>query len=474
MEAAARRCVFARLALFRLRDRLRRSWPASRSADCGGRGRARRCAFAAHRQRRRSHRALLLLHRRRRAADAGSDLPSPHETNRPPKPPSSCARGTGRSPRISCSIRATSASGKVPARLKPDDTTTMVCGFCSTGCGLNVHLKDGQAINLSADTDYPVNLGMACPKGWEALTPLRAPDRATTPLLRNERRANSSRSIGSARWSLFCERFKEIKAQARPGVGAPFSAPARSSPRRWRSSARSAKFGMGIVHGDGNTRQCMATAHVAYKQSFGFDAPPLHLRGFRGKRRARFRRLESLHRASDHVAARDAQPAPARRSSSSIRARRRPRWPRRSTTPSQPKSDLVLLYGLANILIASGWIDREFIDAHTTGFEEFAEFVTHFTPDVVSAATGLERRANSGASRETIARRKARLVLVDDGRESRPRGHAHRAGDHQSRADDRQHRPARHRREFHHRPVQRDGLAAVSQHHEPARRPRFH
>ncbi len=62
--------------------------------------------------------------------------------------------------------------GKVPARLKPDDTTTMVCGFCSTGCGLNVHLKNGRAINLSADTHYPVNLGMACPKGWEALTPL--------------------------------------------------------------------------------------------------------------------------------------------------------------------------------------------------------------------------------------------------------------------------------------------------------------
>jgi anaerobic selenocysteine-containing dehydrogenase len=34
------------------------------------------------------------------------------------------------------------------------------------------------------------------------------------------------------------------------------------------------KFGMGIVHGDGNTRQCMATAVVAYKQAFRFDAPP--------------------------------------------------------------------------------------------------------------------------------------------------------------------------------------------------------
>ena len=35
-----------------------------------------------------------------------------------------------------------------------------------------------------------------------------------------------------------------------------------------------AKFGMGMLHGDGNTRQCMATAVVAYQEAFGFDAPP--------------------------------------------------------------------------------------------------------------------------------------------------------------------------------------------------------
>jgi predicted molibdopterin-dependent oxidoreductase YjgC len=77
--------------------------------------------------------------------------------------------------------------GQVPAALRPDQTTTMVCGFCSTGCGLRVHLKDGEAVNLSPETRHPVNLGMACPKGWEALAPLKAPDRARTPLLRNER-----------------------------------------------------------------------------------------------------------------------------------------------------------------------------------------------------------------------------------------------------------------------------------------------
>src|SRR5688500_2399371 len=74
--------------------------------------------------------------------------------------------------------------GRLPKRLSADQTTTMVCGFCSTRCGLEILLRDGEAVGLAPSSEYPVNLGMACPKGWEALTPLKGPGRATTPLVR--------------------------------------------------------------------------------------------------------------------------------------------------------------------------------------------------------------------------------------------------------------------------------------------------
>ena len=67
--------------------------------------------------------------------------------------------------------------GQVPSRLAPDSVTGVVCGFCSTGCNLLVHQRQGEAVNLTPDPSYPVNLGMACPKGWEALTPLLSADR---------------------------------------------------------------------------------------------------------------------------------------------------------------------------------------------------------------------------------------------------------------------------------------------------------
>ncbi|MGC3992361.1 MAG: nitrate reductase [Chthoniobacteraceae bacterium] len=276
--------------------------------------------------------------------------------------------------------------GRVPERLKPDATTTMVCGFCSTGCGLNVHLKDGSAINLSAATDYPVNLGMACPKGWEALSPLAAPDRATTPLLRNEKG-----ELEPVDWErallVFTAKFRELQEKYGPDSLA-WLGTGQICTEELAFLGSLAKFGMGIRHGDGNTRQCMATAATAYKQSFGFDAPPFTY--------ADFEESDVIVLVGSNLCI--AHPIMWQRV---MRNKNRPEIvvidPRKTETAMAatqhcaiaPKSDLTLLYGLANILIASGWIDRDYIAAHTTGYEEFAQFVTRFTSDHVSSVTGL-------------------------------------------------------------------------------------
>jgi anaerobic selenocysteine-containing dehydrogenase len=168
--------------------------------------------------------------------------------------------------------------GKIPASLRPDQTTTMVCGFCSTGCGLNVHLRDGKAINLSAAPDYPVNLGMACPKGWEALTPLTAPDRAVSPLLRNERGEMEPTDWDTA-LQIFTVRMKAIQDQ-HGAESVAWIGTGQITNEELAFLGALGKFGMGLIHGDGNTRQCMATAVTAYKESFGFDAPPYTYRDF--------------------------------------------------------------------------------------------------------------------------------------------------------------------------------------------------
>jgi assimilatory nitrate reductase catalytic subunit len=266
-------------------------------------------------------------------------------------------------------------------------------------------MKDGQAINLSPDSEYPVNLGMACPKGWEALTPLDAPDRATTPLLRNR-----EGKLQPVDWEralfLFCERFKEIKAR-HGNESVAFLSTGQITTEEMAFLGALFKFGMGFIHCDSNTRQCMATAHVAYKQSFGFDAPPFTYADFE---------------ESDVLIFIGSNPCIAHPIMWQ-RVMRNPHHPeivvvdpRRTETAMaatqhyaiRPKSDLILLYGLANLLIQRGAVNRDFVLAHTTGFPEFARFVEDYPLEVVTYATGigaeqLDRLADTIASGKRVS-----------------------------------------------------------------------
>ena len=84
--------------------------------------------------------------------------------------------------------------------------------------------------------------------------------------------------------------------------------------------------------------------------------------------------------------------------------------------PLYPKSDLALLYGIARLLIEREWIDRKYIEAHTSGFDEFAAFVQPYTLPEVAAATRLPVESIVRLA-ATIHQGHARFVLVDDGRQ---------------------------------------------------------
>jgi len=276
--------------------------------------------------------------------------------------------------------------GRVPEKLQPDAVATTVCGYCSTGCGLSVHLRQGEAINLTPAADYPVNLGLACPKGWEALAVLQSTDRATVPLKRD-----SSQRLQPTTWDdaahTFAHRFQALQRQYGPESVA-FLSTGQIPCEEMLFLGALAKFGMGLLHGDSNTRQCMATAAVAYKQSFGFDAPPYTY--------ADFEESDVIVLVGSNLCV--GHPIMWERV---LRNRRQPKIvvidPRRTETAQaatqhlaiRPKSDLTLLYGLANLLIQSDWVDNSFIDRSTTGFDDFRRHVAGFTPPRVAAAAGI-------------------------------------------------------------------------------------
>lgn len=286
--------------------------------------------------------------------------------------------------------------GKIPSRLKPSATATSICGYCATGCQLKLHLdKNGEAINLSPQAGYPVNLGMACPKGWQALDPLDSPDRATVPLLRN-----TAGKLQPIDWPtalhVFTTRLKEIQAKhGRESVA--FLSTGQIPFEEMAFLGCLFKFGMNFLHCDANTRQCMATAVTAYKQSFGFDAPPATY--------ADFEESDVIVLIGANLCI--AHPILWQRV---MRNRRNPEIividPRATETAQaatrhvalNPKGDLPLLYALAHCILRDGRIDAASL-ARSEGIEEFQQFLRDYSPAAVAERTG-----QSVEEIETLAR----------------------------------------------------------------------
>jgi assimilatory nitrate reductase catalytic subunit len=265
-------------------------------------------------------------------------------------------------------------------------TLRSTCGYCSTGCDL---LVDPETLKVIPNPEYPVNRGSACPKGFLFLEPLKAGDRALSPYMRNSRG-----DLVPADWDTalraFTENFKRIQDKHGKASVA-FLGTGQLPTEETAFFGALAKFGMGMVHGDGNTRQCMATAATAHKKAFGFDAPPFTYKDFE---------------ESDVLVFVGANPAIAHPIMWN-RVKKNPHNPEiilidpRKTDTSKragrhfgirPDSLLTFLYGIAHLLIQKGWIDRDYINGHTVGFDGFSDHVKGFAPREVSERSGIAEK----------------------------------------------------------------------------------
>jgi len=76
-------------------------------------------------------------------------------------------------------------------RIKEAKETTSVCCYCSVGCGILVHTKNGKVINSEGDPEHPISEGTLCSKGGSLYQVVNNPDRLLKPRYR---------SPGAAEW----------------------------------------------------------------------------------------------------------------------------------------------------------------------------------------------------------------------------------------------------------------------------------
>ena len=85
---------------------------------------------------------------------------------------------------LGVSLDPADADAKQDLRIKGAKETKTVCPFCSVGCGINVHTKDGKVVNTEGDPDNPINEGTLCSKGASLYQIVNNPLRLTKPKYR--------------------------------------------------------------------------------------------------------------------------------------------------------------------------------------------------------------------------------------------------------------------------------------------------
>lgn len=76
------------------------------------------------------------------------------------------------------------ADAKEQLRIKGATETKTICPYCSVGCGIIVHVKDGKVVNTEGDPDHPINEGTLCSKGASLYQIINNPTRLTKPKYR--------------------------------------------------------------------------------------------------------------------------------------------------------------------------------------------------------------------------------------------------------------------------------------------------
>ena len=237
--------------------------------------------------------------------------------------------------------------------------------------------------------DFPTNKGGLCRKGWTAAALLSAPDRLTTPLVRDRR----GLKLRSASWDEALERVASgiLALQARHGRDAigVFGGGGLTNEKAYllgkftRTALRSANI-------DYNGRFCMAAAASANQRAFGLDRGlPFPLEDIPG---AEVILLPGGNPAETMPPIMQYFEAQKARGGKLIVAD-----PRRTPTAKaadlhlalSPGTDAALANGLLHIAIRDKLIDTVFIGLRTQGFEAVRRVAKTYWPDRVERITGV-------------------------------------------------------------------------------------
>ncbi|HEV8568809.1 MAG TPA: molybdopterin oxidoreductase family protein, partial [Actinoplanes sp.] len=264
------------------------------------------------------------------------------------------------------------------------------CPYCALQCG--IALRPATSSMQLEPTDFVVNRGGLCAKGWTAAELLDHPDRLLTPLVREDPGDRGS-PLRQATWDEALDRIVTavVDSQRRYGrdsVGA-FGGGGLTNEKAYtlgkfvRVALRSASI-------DYNGRFCMSSAATAANRALGVDRGlPFPLADLAGARTILLVGANPADAMPPSMQYLDAGRAAG--------ARHIVVDPRRTATAKGayrhlqplPGTDLALANGMLHIAIREGLIDEDYIRDRTTGFATVRAACNAYWPGRVERITGV-------------------------------------------------------------------------------------
>ncbi|MBZ5739085.1 molybdopterin oxidoreductase family protein [Nocardioides mangrovi] len=263
------------------------------------------------------------------------------------------------------------------------------CPYCSLQCGMDL-AREGRALEVRPWTEFPVNQGALCRKGWTS-TGLRGHrERLTTPLVRDR----ATGELRAAGWDealdLVAGQLRELRASYGADAVGVFGGGGLTNEKAY-SLGKLARVALGTSQVDYNGRWCMSSAASAANRALGIDRGlPFPLTDVE--------QTDVLVLVGSNLA--ETMP-PAARHLDALRARgghvvvidpRRTATAERADTFLQPVpgTDLALALGLLHLLDAAGAVDEEYVAARTVGWAEVRAAVASWWPERVERVSGVE------------------------------------------------------------------------------------
>ncbi|MCE1186881.1 MAG: molybdopterin-dependent oxidoreductase, partial [Rhodocyclales bacterium] len=231
-----------------------------------------------------------------------------------------------------------------------------------------------------------------------------APDtlanRALYPELRPHRDAPRARVSWDEALDTAAQRFAQIITEHGPDAVAVYGA-GQLLTEDYYVFNKLVKGLIGTNNLDTNSRLCMSSAVAGYKLSLGSDAPPCSYTDFQ--------HADSIFISGSNAAF--AHPIAFRRIEDARKAKPEQKLvvidPRRTDTAEAadlhlallPGTDIALYNAMLHVMLWEGWVNRDYIEAHTEGFDALKRLVREYSPAMAASICGLNKADIEEAAR---------------------------------------------------------------------------